>query len=44
MKAKYLALAISVAMLALSACTASITTYDHPHGYYYDRYGYYHRY
>lgn len=43
MKAKHLALVIALSMLALSACTASVTTYDHPHGYY-DQYGYYHRY
>jgi hypothetical protein len=43
MKLKYLTLAISLGMLALSACTASVTTYGHPDGYY-DRYGYYHRY
>ena len=37
------ALAIVLGLLALSACTASVRTYDHSAGYY-DSYGYYHRY
>jgi hypothetical protein len=35
--------AIVLGALALSACTASVTTHDYPAGYY-DSYGYYHRY
>jgi hypothetical protein len=42
MNLKHLALAIALSMLALSACTASVSVRDHPG--YYDRHGYYHRY
>ena len=35
--------AIVLGALALSACSASVRTYDHPAGYY-DSYGYYHPY
>lgn len=39
---KRLALAVVVSMLALSGCTASVTTYDAPG--YYDSHGYWHYY
>jgi len=42
MHLKHLAFAIALGMLALSACTASMSVYD-PDGYY-DRHGHYHRY
>jgi uncharacterized protein YceK len=42
MTMKRLVLAIAVSMLALSGCTASVTTYDGPG--YYDSRGYWHYY
>ena len=44
MAAKRLALIVIASMLALSACSASVTTGYPAHYGYYDSYGYWHRY